>query len=659
MSIQAGNPTARQLALQALKRKAQSEWLQFDRPDRLRVLVGAATCGRAAGALDVLAALREELAARSPAGGLNDVEVAEVGCLGLCYAEPLVEITGPGGVRVLYGGVDRRIVPRLIDSHLVQGTPVVKYALATTGTATVPGIPRFEELPMIRHQARVVLRNCGAIDPTRLEHYLAGGGYDGLVCALGMTPEEVIAEVLASGLRGRGGAGFPTGQKWAFARKNAPGGDKYVICNADEGDPGAFMNRSVLEGDPHAVLEGLVIAGYAIGASTGIVYVRAEYPLAIERIEGAIDQMWAAGLLGRDILGSGFDFDIRVSKGAGAFVCGEETALMASIEGRRGMPRSRPPFPAVSGLFGKPTNINNVETLAATSVILRRGAEWYAQFGTEKSRGTKTFSLTGKIERTGLIEVPLGTPLRTIIEEIGGGVPDGKKFKAVQTGGPSGGCIPAEELDLPVDYEHLAEAGSIMGSGGLVVMDEDSCMVDVARYFLTFTEGESCGKCVPCRMGTQHLLRILTDLTEGRGRAEHLRQLGLIAQTMKKGSLCGLGQTAGNPVLTTMRYFEDEYLAHVRDHNCPSGVCRELIDFYIDPEACNGCTLCAQACPVEAIEGAKRKAHVIDAAACIRCGSCRAACHFDAVLVGPRGREFMTIPRERSRGEEIRMTKPE
>ena len=610
-----------------LRQKALSDWQQFERTDRRRVLVGAATCGRAAGALDIIAALREQI---SRSDDKVEVDIHEVGCLGLCYAEPLLEVTGADCVRVLYGGVDRRSATSIVEEHLFNGKPLAKRALAVTH-GTLQGLPRFEDLPMIRHQVRIVLRNCGVIDPTRLEHYVARGGYEGLSRALAMDPQEVIDQIMASGLRGRGGAGFPTGQKWTLARRS-PEADKYVVCNADEGDPGAFMNRSVLEGDPHAMLEGLVIAGYAVGASTGIVYARAEYPLAVERIRVALQQMHDAGLLGRDILGSGFDFDIHIKKGAGAFVCGEETALMASIEGRRGMPRSRPPFPAVSGLFGKPTNINNVETLAAVSAILAHGGDWYAQFGTEKSRGTKTFSLAGKIERTGLIEVPLGTPLRTIIMDIGGGTAAGKQVKAVQTGGPSGGCIPADSFDLPVDYEHLAQAGSIMGSGGLVVLDEDSCMVDVAKYFLGFTENESCGKCVPCRMGTQHLLRILSEICEGRGHINHLQQLDAIGQVMKKGSLCGLGQTASNPVLTTMRYFKHEYEAHLA-HQCPAGVCRELIQFHIDVAKCTGCNLCSQACPVEAISGGRKQPHVIDALSCIRCGSCRSACHFDAVQV--------------------------
>jgi len=615
------------MSFETLRQRAAQAWESFDRPDRARVLIGSATCGRAAGALEVLAALRQALTKH---GLAETTDVVEVGCLGPCYAEPLVEIRAADGRRVLYHDVTPGLVRTLVDSHLRAGKPALDKALAVMDGG-MNGVPAFSALPMIRHQVRVVLRNCGHIDPNNLDHSIARGGYSGLVRALSMKPEQVIDEVEASGLRGRGGAGFSTGRKWRLARA-AAGAAKYVICNADEGDPGAFMNRSVLEGDPHAVLEGLLIAGYAIGAQQGYVYVRAEYPLAVERIDAALGAMADNGLLGRDILGLGFDFDIDIKMGAGAFVCGEETALMASIEGRRGMPRPRPPFPAVSGLFGKSTTINNVETLASVSAIMERGAPWFAAWGTDKSKGTKTFALTGKISRTGLIEVPMGTTLRTIIEEVGGGIPDGKKFKAVQTGGPSGGCIPAERLDLPVDYEKLAEAGSIMGSGGMVVLDEESCMVDVARYFLAFTENESCGKCVPCRMGTQHLLKILTDLTGGLGTPAHLARLKGLGQAMRDGSLCGLGQTAPNPALTTLRYFEDEYRAHL-DGICPAGVCRPLIEFSIVEKDCPGCGACIRACATAAITGEKKKPHKINQDLCIQCGACKEVCKFDAVLI--------------------------
>jgi NADH:ubiquinone oxidoreductase subunit F (NADH-binding)/(2Fe-2S) ferredoxin/NAD-dependent dihydropyrimidine dehydrogenase PreA subunit len=634
------------VTLESLQQQAAQTWAQFTRPDCRRVLIGAATCGRAAGALRVAEAFRNEFDRRGlrfdsgtadalASPSMDRVLLAEVGCLGLCYAEPLVEVQSGDGTSILYQRVTPQLVPKLVETHLLGGRPLSHNALAVMAGEPILGIPRFDELPMIRQQVRIILRNCGVIDPTQIEHAMARGAYRGLERALELGREAVIAEVTASGLRGRGGAGFSTGTKWSFAAR-AAGDEKYVICNADEGDPGAFMNRSVLESDPHSVLEGLTISGWAVGARTGYIYVRAEYPLAIERLRSALEQMRASGLSGGNILGSGFDFDIHIKKGAGAFVCGEETALIAAIEGRRGMPRPRPPFPAVSGLFGKPTCINNVETLAAVSAILDNGAVWYTQFGTEKSRGTKTFSLAGKIERTGLIEVTLGTPLRTIVEEIGGGVLDGKGFKAVQTGGPSGGCIPAHLLDLQVDYEHLAEAGSIMGSGGMVVMDEDSCMVDVARYFLTFTESESCGKCVPCRMGTQHLLRILTGLTEGAGAPGDLAQLHRLSEAMRKASLCGLGQTAPNPVLTTLQYFAEEYREHIEDHRCSAGVCRELVEFWIDAEKCNGCTACVRSCPVDSIAGEKKQPHLIDAGQCIRCGACRATCKFGAVLVRPR-----------------------
>jgi len=505
----------------------------------------------------------------------------------MCYLEPLMAVRKRGQPSIYYGNLTPQNTEEILRSYLVNDDPVPQRALCTLGEESVQGIPRFEDLPMIRPQVRIALRNCGLIDPRSIDHYIAHGGYGGLANALQMAPEAVIQEIHDSGLRGRGGAGFPTGTKWDFARK-ATGGTKYFICNADEGDPGAFMDRSLLEGDPHSVLEGMLIGAYAIGATRGYVYVRAEYPLAIQHLKTAMEQMKEYGLLGPDILGGDFDFEVSIKEGAGAFVCGEETALMASIEGRRGMPRPRPPFPAQAGLRGMPTNINNVETLSNVSAILARDAEWFADYGTEKSRGTKTFSLAGNVQRTGLIEVPLGISLGEIVYDIGGGVPGGKGLKAVQTGGPSGGCIPASLLNLPVDYDSLAGAGSIMGSGGMVVMDEDTCMVDMARYFVRFTHSESCGKCIPCRLGTKQMLDVLEDICEGRGRPEDLEFLEELSETVQKSSLCGLGQTAPNPVRTTMRCFRAEYDAHVQDRRCPAVVCESL---FAAP--------CQHACPVE------------------------------------------------------------
>jgi len=562
-----------------LRRRTREAWESLQASPRPRILVGTATCGRSAGALEVLDALRSELARR----GL-DSTIIEVGCIGLCYTEPIVCITKPPRPGICYGNVTPERAVELVDAYLVGDDPLPDYALGTLGdgchwrdaSAAVEGIPRLFETPVFRSQVRRVLRNCGFIDPTNIDHYIANDGYAGFAKAIDMAPQQVIEEVKRSGLRGRGGAGFPTWRKWLFCRE-AAGDQKYLVCNADEGDPGAFMNRSLLEGDPHSLLEGMLIAGYAIGASQAYIYCRAEYPLALERLGVALRQAEEHGLLGKRILGSEFDFEIKIKEGAGAFVCGEETALIASIEGKRGMPRPRPPFPAVSGLWGKPTIINNVETLASVARIFQNDADWFAQYGTEKSKGTKTFALVGKVKRTGLVEVPLGITLREMIFDIGGGVLDDKPFKAVQTGGPSGGCIPASLLDTPVDYDSLQAAGSIMGSGGMVVMDNETCMVDFARYFLDFAQKESCGECVPCRLGTKQLLDVLTDITEGRGRPEDIDLLAELAAAVKKGALCGLGQTAPNPVLTTIRYFRDEYEAHVREKRCPAVVCKEII----------------------------------------------------------------------------------
>jgi len=554
-----------------VKSRAIADWEALEHSDKPRILIGAATCGRAAGALAVLGAINRELKRRK-----IKASVIQVGCIGFCYAEPIINIIKPGRPHIYYGNITPEIAAELMDDYLVKDNPRPDLALGTVGDDSVDGIPKLFELPMLKPQVRISLRNCGIIDPENINHYIARDGYSGLVKALGMKPEEVIEEIKKSGLRGRGGAGFPTSLKWEFCRKS-PGTIKYVICNADEGDPGAFMDRSLLEGDPHAVLEGILIGAYAIGASEGYIYIRAEYPLAIERLRVAISQMEEYGLLGDNILGSDFSFHLKIKQGAGAFVCGEETALMASIEGRRGMPRPRPPFPAQAGLWGKPTNINNVETWGTVSVILQKGADWHASYGSEGNRGAKNFSLVGKIVRTGLIEVPMGIPLQEIIYGIGGGIPGGKRFKAVQTGGPSGGCLPASLLNSPVDYESLTQAGSIMGSGGMVVMDEDTCMVDIARYFLSFTQSESCGKCVPCRLGTKQMLDILNDITHGRGKLEDIDLLQSLGEQIKAGSLCGLGQTAPNPVLTTIRYFRDEYEEHIKRHHCRAAVCEGLV----------------------------------------------------------------------------------
>ena len=616
------------MTLEALKQRSADAWAGFVRPGRPLLLVGDGTCGRAAGSADVIAAVQDELRKRS-----LEADVVRVGCLGLCYTEPLVEIRVPGGPSVLYGGVTADRARELVDALAETGKPVAKGALAVMDGGALDGLPAFADLPAMQGQVRIVTRHCGRLDPDSLEHYVANGGFTGLETSLRIGPESTIDEVEVSGLRGRGGAGFPTGKKWRFARQ-AQGNPKYLVCNADEGDPGAFMNRSLLESDPYAVLEGMVIAGYSIGSEEAYVYCRAEYPLAIERLQTATSRMEEAHLLGKNILGSGYSLHIHIKEGAGAFVCGEETALLASIEGRRGMPRVRPPFPAQSGLFGKPTNINNVETFANVPVILSRGSAAYRKQGTEASPGTRTFALAGKVLRTGLVEVPMGIRLRDIIFGMGGGVSSGRGFKAVQTGGPSGGCLPAECLDLPVDYDALAKAGSIMGSGGMIVIDEDTCIADVARYFLSFTMAESCGKCSPCRLGTWQMKSILDAVCTGKAVPEDLVVLEDLAHTIRAASLCGLGQTAPNPVLTTLRYFRSEYEAHVADRKCPALTCPELLTYTIDTGKCKGCELCRKGCPSKAIAGEKKKPHVIDPAACIRCGACRSVCKFGAVVVG-------------------------
>jgi len=567
--------------------------------------------------LEITEALKKAITER----GLTGVEVGFTGCHGFCEQGP-VAIVQPEDI--FYGHVAVADVPDIVNSHLAGGQPVERlyYKDPVTGQA----VPYHKDIRFYSMQQRIILRNCGRINPEIIEDYVATGGYESLKKVLKeMTPEQVIDELKRSGLRGRGGAGFPTGTKWEFCH-NVKADQKYMICNADEGDPGAFMDRSTMEGDPNTVLEGMTIAAYAIGASEGYVYIRAEYPLAVKRVRLAIKQAEEKGFSGDNILGSNFSFHIHIKEGAGAFVCGEETALMASVEGKRGMPRSRPPFPAVSGLWGKPTTINNVKSLASVPVIIAKGAEWYASTGTEKSKGTAVFALTGKIANSGLIEVPMGIKLEKIIYEIGGGILGGKKFKAVQCGGPSGGCLPAEHLDKSVDYESLAAAGAMMGSGGMVVMDEDTCMVDVARYFMTFIQSESCGKCVPCRVGTKQMLTILERITNGEGKPEDIPVLQKLADDIKAGSLCQLGQTAPNPILTTLRYFKSEYEAHINEKFCPALVCPKLINFYIMPEKCQGCGICLRSCPAEAIVGGKRMVHVINQEKCAKCGTCLEVC---------------------------------
>ncbi len=585
---------------------------------RSHVLVCGGTGCTSSHSEDIIKTLEEQIAEK---GLADEIKVIKTGCFGLCAKGPIM-IVYPEGC--FYSEVKVDDIPEIVEEHLLKGR-IVKRLLfdETVSTDTVKSL---NQTAFYKKQKRLALRNCGVINPESIEEYIALDGYQALAkCLTTLKPTDVIQIIKDSGLRGRGGGGFPTGLKWEFTAKN-DADQKYVVCNADEGDPGAFMDRSVLEGDPHCIVEAMAICGYAIGATEGYVYVRAEYPIAVSRLELAIKQANEQGLLGKNIFNSGFEFNLHVRLGAGAFVCGEETALMTSIEGNRGEPRPRPPYPAVKGLFGKPTTENNVETFANVPQIILHGAESFAAMGTERSKGTKVFALGGKIKNTGLVEIPMGTTLREIIEEIGGGIPNGKKFKAAQTGGPSGGCIPASLIDTQIDYDNLTAIGCMMGSGGLIVMDEDTCMVDIARYFLDFTVDESCGKCAPCRIGTKRMLEILNKITQGKASLEDLDKLQELAFYIKENSLCGLGQTAPNPVLATMKFFKDEYIAHVVDKKCPAGVCKALLNYYIDPKKCIGCTLCARACPVGAIAGSPKTVHVIDTKKCIKCGACMDAC---------------------------------
>ena len=615
--------------------------LRREATDRPVIFIGTGTCGLGAGAGKTLTAIRKYLAEKAVTA-----EIVEVGCIGLCVAEPMVDVQMPGRTRVSFKSVTADHVSALLDSVLGGTIPAGMMlgqfrAPQDVAQQTWAGVPYLDEHPFFAPQMRWVLANCGIIDPGKIEEYIARGGYTAFAGMLkSTTPAEMCDQVERSGLRGRGGGGFLTGKKWKFALATAAD-QKYLVCNADEGDPGAFMDRALIEGDPHRLLEGMGIAAYAIGATKAYIYIRAEYPLAIRRLIEAIAQAKAGGLLGHNVLGSGFNLDIIIKQGAGAFVCGEETALINSIEGRRGMPRPRPPFPAVRGLFDKPTIINNVETLANLPSLVRNGADWFASVGTDKSKGTKVFALSGKVARTGLVEVAMGTKMRQIIFDIGGGIPKGKKFKAAQIGGPSGGCIPQQHVDVEIDYDSLAKLGAIMGSGGLVIMDEDTCMVDVAKFFMDFIQRESCGKCIPCREGTRRMLEILNRITRSRKnekgidaleRFKGVMYLDRLAKVIGDTSLCGLGQTASNPVLSTLRYFRDEYEAHIFERRCPAGECKELLGYRIDQAKCKGCTLCAKKCPVSAIMGSPRSPHYIVPDKCIACGACVAACKFKAVL---------------------------
>ena len=592
---------------------------------RAHVLVCGGTGCSSSGSAQLIERFEQQLQEK---GLEKEIKIVRTGCFGLCEAGPVV-IVYPEGT--FYSRVKPEDVDEIVSEHLLKGRKVQHLVYVDHATHESSVQKSLDEISFYKQQKRVALKNCGVIDPENIDEYIAYDGYKALAKALTeMTREQVIQEIIDSGLRGRGGGGFPTGMKWKFGY-GSQADQKYVACNADEGDPGAFMDRSLLEGDPHAIIEAMAIAGYAVGASEGYVYVRAEYPSAVHRLQVAIDQAREYGLLGDDIFGTGFKFDIHIRLGAGAFVCGEETALMNSIEGKRGEPRPRPPFPAVKGLFGKPTVLNNVETYANVPQIILKGAQWFRSMGTERSAGTKVFALGGKINNTGLVEVPMGTPLRTVIYDIGGGIPNGKKFKAVQTGGPSGGCIPAEHLDIPIEYDTLIEIGSMMGSGGMIVMDEDNCMVDIARFFLDFTVDESCGKCTPCRVGTRRMLEILERIVEGKGEEGDIEKLEALAKNIKATALCGLGQTAPNPVLSTLKYFRSEYEAHIREKRCPAHHCQKLLQ-YVITDKCRGCTLCSKVCPAGAISGEVRKQHKIDTTKCLKCGACIEKCRFGAII---------------------------
>jgi NADH-quinone oxidoreductase subunit F len=604
---------------QKIKEQAELRWQELQQAQAV-IMVGAATCGRAAGALEVLQAFKNELKKQN-----LDLPVFEVGCMGHCYAEPIVIIARPGYPPIVYQQVNPVIAQRLVREFILGDDPCLEFVLGALEASDL--VPSLADFPRAQFEQKVILSNCGFIDPEDIDHYIANGGYSALVKALQLKPPKVIEEVKKSGLRGRGGAGFPAGEKWLTCR-NAPGKPKYVICNADEGDPGAFMDRSILESDPHSVIEGMVIAAYAVGARHGYIYVRAEYPLAVRRSRLALRQARKLNLLGKNILGSDFSFDIKLFQGSGAFVCGEESALIASLEGKAGTPSHRPPYPAVSGLEGKPTLINNVKTLAFIRHIIDKGAKWFSSIGTKNSPGTAVFALAGKVVNTGLIEVPMGTTLRQVIFDVGSGIPGGKPFKAVQIGGPSGGCLPESALDLPIDFDSLTEAGAMMGSGGMIVLDEDDCMVEIARYFLEFTQRESCGKCTFCRLGTRQMLETLSEFTRGKGKLKDLDTLTGLAEDIKAGSLCGLGRTAPNPVLTNLRYFRDEYEAHIKEGRCPALMCQELIAFYIIPEKCElTCDACVGTCTVEAIYSHPKKRYkIIDQEKCVKCGTCLTSC---------------------------------